>query len=88
MDNQADGLREAMKEQRRSKRPLRVIGVTSGKGGVGKTNLAANLAILAAKQGQRRTSRSSMGCDRGITSATCSAATSRFKTCSPPGPRG
>lgn len=53
MDNQADGLREAMKEQRRSKRPLRVIGVTSGKGGVGKTNLAANLAILAAKQGQR-----------------------------------
>jgi flagellar biosynthesis protein FlhG len=53
MDNQADGLREAMKEQRRSKRPLRIIGVTSGKGGVGKTNLAANLAVLAAKQGQR-----------------------------------
>ncbi len=52
-DNQADGLREAMKEQRRSKRPLRVIGVTSGKGGVGKTNIAANLAVLAAKQGQR-----------------------------------
>ncbi len=52
-DNQADGLREAMKEQRRSKRPLRVIGVTSGKGGVGKTNVAANLAIIAAKQGQR-----------------------------------
>jgi flagellar biosynthesis protein FlhG len=52
-DNQADGLREAMKEQRRSKRPLRVIGVTSGKGGVGKTNIAANLAVLAARQGQR-----------------------------------
>jgi flagellar biosynthesis protein FlhG len=53
MDNQADGLREAMKEQRRSKRPLRVIGITSGKGGVGKTNVAANLAVIAARQGQR-----------------------------------
>lgn len=53
MDNQADGLREAMKEQRRSRRPLRVIGITSGKGGVGKTNVAANLAIIAARQGQR-----------------------------------
>ncbi len=52
-DSQADGLREVMKEQRRSKRPLRVIGVTSGKGGVGKTNISANLAIIAAKQGQR-----------------------------------
>ncbi len=53
MDNQADGLREVMKEQRRSKRPLRVIGITSGKGGVGKTNLAANLGVIAAKQGMR-----------------------------------
>ena len=53
MDNQADGLREAMREQRRSKRPLRVIGVTSGKGGVGKTNVAVNLAVIAARQGQR-----------------------------------
>lgn len=53
MDNQADGLREVMKEQRRSKRPLRIIGITSGKGGVGKTNVAANLAVIAAKQGQR-----------------------------------
>lgn len=53
MDTQADGLRAAMKEQRRSQRPLRIIGVTSGKGGVGKTNVAANLAVIAAKQGQR-----------------------------------
>ncbi|HEY0882238.1 MAG TPA: MinD/ParA family protein [Archangium sp.] len=53
MDNQADGLREVMKGQRRSKHPLRVIGVTSGKGGVGKTNVAANLAVIAAKHGQR-----------------------------------
>ncbi len=53
MDNQANGLMEVMKDQRRSKRALRVIGVTSGKGGVGKTNVAANLAVIAAKQGQR-----------------------------------
>jgi len=33
--------------------PLRVMAVTSGKGGVGKTMLTANLAILAAKRGKR-----------------------------------
>lgn len=33
--------------------PLRVIAVTSGKGGVGKTMLSANLAVLAAKKGKR-----------------------------------
>ena len=33
--------------------PLRVIAVTSGKGGVGKTNLTANLAVLAARSGKR-----------------------------------
>jgi len=33
--------------------PLRLIAVTSGKGGVGKTNLTANLAVLAAKTGKR-----------------------------------
>ncbi len=32
---------------------LRVIAVTSGKGGVGKTNLTANLAVLAARSGKR-----------------------------------
>jgi flagellar biosynthesis protein FlhG len=32
---------------------LRVIAVTSGKGGVGKTNVTANLAILAARRGKR-----------------------------------
>jgi flagellar biosynthesis protein FlhG len=32
---------------------LRVIAVTSGKGGVGKTNLTANLAVLAARAGKR-----------------------------------
>lgn len=33
--------------------PLRVIAVTSGKGGVGKTHVAANLAVLAARAGRR-----------------------------------
>ena len=33
--------------------PLRVIAVTSGKGGVGKTNISANLAALAARMGKR-----------------------------------
>jgi flagellar biosynthesis protein FlhG len=33
--------------------PLRVIAVTSGKGGVGKTNISANLASLAARKGKR-----------------------------------
>jgi flagellar biosynthesis protein FlhG len=34
-------------------RGLRVIAVTSGKGGVGKTNLTANLAVTLARRGQR-----------------------------------
>jgi flagellar biosynthesis protein FlhG len=33
--------------------PLRVVAVTSGKGGVGKTHLSANLAVLAARAGRR-----------------------------------
>lgn len=34
-------------------RPVRVISVTSGKGGVGKTNVVANLALALAQAGQR-----------------------------------
>ncbi|HEX7506261.1 MAG TPA: P-loop NTPase, partial [Polyangia bacterium] len=33
--------------------PLRVMAVTSGKGGVGKTMLTANLAVLGARRGKR-----------------------------------
>jgi flagellar biosynthesis protein FlhG len=36
-----------------AKRPLRVYAVTSGKGGVGKTNVTANLAVVAARAGKR-----------------------------------
>ncbi len=50
--DQADSLRQLVAEQGR-KYPLRVIAVTSGKGGVGKSNIAANLAVVAAKSGQR-----------------------------------
>ena len=36
-----------------AQQPLRVMAVTSGKGGVGKTMLTANLAVLGAKRGKR-----------------------------------
>jgi flagellar biosynthesis protein FlhG len=36
-----------------SKRPVQVIAVTGGKGGVGKTNVSINLAVSMAKSGRR-----------------------------------
>jgi flagellar biosynthesis protein FlhG len=48
--DQAESLRQLMNRQSGD---VRVIAVTSGKGGVGKTNVTANLAILAAQQGRR-----------------------------------
>ena len=44
--DQAAGLRRVAR-----RRPVRVVAVTSGKGGVGKTNVSVNLAISLAKQG-------------------------------------
>ncbi len=46
MADQAEKLREMVKEKAKDKKKSRVIAFTSGKGGVGKTNIVANLAYL------------------------------------------
>lgn len=52
--DQAEQLRNIIKAQNQKPRPLvRVIAVTSGKGGVGKSNTAINLAVHFRKMGQR-----------------------------------
>lgn len=52
--DQAQNLRNIIKMNNQNTRPVaRVITVTSGKGGVGKSNVAINLAIQFVKQGQR-----------------------------------
>ncbi len=50
--DQASGLRAAMGASSRDIPPVQVVAVSSGKGGVGKTNVVANLAVAAAKQGR------------------------------------
>ena len=51
--DQANSLRQLAATGKIAKGPLKIYGVTSGKGGVGKTNITANLATSIARAGRR-----------------------------------
>lgn len=51
--DQAEQLRNIVKQQNKKQRSARVITVTSGKGGVGKSNVSVNLAIQMDRLGKR-----------------------------------
>ena len=70
--DQAEELRNVIKKQnQRTKKPARIITVTSGKGGVGKSNIAVNLAVQFQRMGLKtiifimtKKSRTSLRMDR------------------------
>ena len=51
--DQAEQLRNIVKKNQQSTRKARIFTVTSGKGGVGKSNVAVNLAVQMQKQGKK-----------------------------------
>lgn len=51
--DQASGLRAAMNTAYSGQAHIQVIAVSSGKGGVGKSNVVANLAVASARQGRK-----------------------------------
>lgn len=52
MSDQAKKLREVMSKQK-EKEPIKVVSITSGKGGVGKTQVVSSLALALREQGKR-----------------------------------
>jgi len=81
--------------EKQSNNSIRVLAVTSGKGGVGKTHVSANLAYSLAKLGKRVLVFDAdmglanidiiLGSRPGTTYTTCSRARKPFRMCSSPG---